>query len=143
MEDGEHVVFFSFVKDDEEAVLKIKGNALNNFYEGLAFGVKHLLQRWDTTDPEVIRKAVSKTIKGATCTVVLVGNNTHKSSWVPEEVKVTLDQNKPVYAMRLKDTEGEIPACLSENNIDLHHWCEKDLQSLVTQEDDSDDLQVE
>jgi len=127
-----NVIFFSFSETDRGVVLTIKGRGVNSKYTNLNFRVQDLLKRWKTEDPAVIRQAISKSIKGTSRTVVFVGNDTYNSYWVPEEVKMTLDAGKPVYAIRLKDTNGVKPACLSENNIYLYSWSEKTLQSLAT-----------
>lgn len=50
---------------------------------------------------------------------------------MPHEVQMTLDANKPVYAIRLNGTNGEIPKCLSNNNIKVHTWSEENLQKLA------------
>ncbi|MCK5509044.1 MAG: TIR domain-containing protein [Desulfobacterales bacterium] len=70
--------------------------------------------------------------KGTSSTLVFVGDKTHNSYWVPKEVQMTLDANKPVYAIRLKGTNGTIPKCLSNNGITVHQWSEEKLQSLAT-----------
>lgn len=130
-----NVIFFSFSESDRGVVLTIKGRAVNQEYTNLNFKVQDLLKRWDTDGPAVIRQAISKSIKGTSRTIVFVGNDTYASYWVPEEVRMTLDAGKPVYAIRLKDTNGVIPICLADNNIHLHSWSEKTLQYLATRED--------
>ncbi len=127
-----NVVFFSFSETDREQVLLIKGRAVNPNYPNLDFRVQDLLKRWDTTDPAVIRQAIAKSIKGTSRTIVFVGNDTYGSYWVPEEVEMTIEREKPVYAIRLKDTNGTTPQCLTDNNIYLYSWSEEKLQDLAT-----------
>ena len=127
-----NVVFLSYSESDREAVLDlIKGRAVNPMYFGLRFRVQDLLSRWDTSDPAVIRQAISKSIGGASPTIVFVGNDTALSRWVPEEVAMTLLENKPVYAIRLNGTWGRTPACLSSRLIPVHDWSESMLQRLA------------
>ena len=126
------VVFFSFKEEDRGVVLTIKGRAVNPNYSGLNFKVKDLLRRWKTEDESVIKQAISKSIAGTSRTIVFVGENTHKSYWVPHEVQMTLDAGKPVYAIRLKDTSGKTPTCLSDNGIHVYSWSEEMLQNLAT-----------
>jgi hypothetical protein len=45
---------------------------------------------------------------------------------------MTLDNKKPVYAIRLKDTNGAKPKVLEDNNIQLYSWSEAKLQDLAT-----------
>lgn len=127
-----NVVFFSFKEEDRGVVLTIKGRASNSRYPALNFKVQDLLKRWDTEDEAVIKQAITKNIKGTSRTIVFVGSDTHKSYWVPQEVKMTLDANKPVYAIRLSGTLGKIPKCLSDNKITVHSWSEVKLQDLAT-----------
>jgi hypothetical protein len=127
-----NVCFFSFKEDDRETVLLIKGRAMNPKYSGLDFQVKDLLKRWKTTDRKVIRRAISTNMSGTSRTIVFVGNNTWDSYWVPEEVEMTLENDKKCYAIRLKDTYGTTPQVLTDNGITLHSWSEATLQDLAT-----------
>lgn len=127
-----NVVFFSFKEEDRNVVLTIKGRAVNPRYTNLNFRVQDLLKRWNTEDESVIKQAISKNIKGTSRTIVFVGNDTHKSYWVPQEVKMTLEAKKPVYAIRLNGTNGKIPKCLSDNKIHVYQWSEATLQNLAT-----------
>ncbi|SCX92831.1 TIR domain-containing protein [Thiohalorhabdus denitrificans] len=127
-----NVCFFSFTEADRGVVLTIKGRAVNSNYNALNFRVKDLLKRWDTEDISVIRQAISKAMKGTSRTIVFVGERTHRSRWVREEVETTLGNRKPVYAIRLKGTNGSKPKVLEENGITLYAWSEKRLQDLAT-----------
>jgi hypothetical protein len=127
-----NVVFFSFSETDRETVLLIKGRAVNPNYAALNFRVQDLLKRWDTNDPAVIRQAISKSIDGTSRTIVFVGNDTSSSYWVPKEVQMTLDADKPVYAIRLNGAWGAGPSCLASNGIIVHAWSEANLQNLAT-----------
>ena len=85
-----NVVFFSFKEADREVVLTIKGRAVNSLYQALNFRVKDLLKRWDTEDEATIKQAITKAMQGTSRTIVFVGETTHKSYWVPHEVRTTL-----------------------------------------------------
>ena len=127
-----NVVFFSFKENDRGVVLTIKGRAVNARYPALNFNVQDLLKRWDTEDPAVIKQAITKNIKGTSRTIVFVGESTYASYWVPQEVQMTLDAGKPVYAIRLSGTNGATPKCLSNRGITVHAWSEAKLQELAT-----------
>ncbi len=127
-----NIVFFSFTEADRGVVLTIKGRAVNPGYANLNFRVKDLLKRWDTNDVSVIRQAISKAMSGTSRTIVFVGERTHRSRWVREEVEMTLENSKSVYAIRLKDTSGTKPKVLEENGIYLHPWSEERLQDIAT-----------
>lgn len=127
-----NVCFFSFTETDREIVLTIKGRAINPNYRNLNFRVKDLLKRWSTEDVSVIRQAISKAMSGTSRTIVFIGERTHRSRWVREEVEMTLRNNKPVYAIRLNNTNGTKPKVLEENEIHLYNWSEDRLQDLAT-----------
>ncbi len=127
-----NVVFFSFTEADRGVVLTIKGRAVNHNYANLNFRAKDLLKRWNTEDVAVIRQAISKAMNGTSRTIVFVGERTHQSRWVREEVKMTIENDKPVYAIRLKDTNGVKPKVLEDNAIYLYAWSEEQLQDLAT-----------
>ena len=127
-----NVVFFSFTEADRGIVLTIKGRATNPNYTNLNFRVKDLLKRWNTDDTAVIRQAITKAMNGTSRTIVFVGQKTHQSRWVREEVKMTHENGKPVYAIRLKDTNGTKPKALEDNGIHLYPWSEERLQDLAT-----------
>lgn len=127
-----NVCFFSFKENDREIVLTIKGRAMNSNYSNLDFRVKDLLKRWNTSDRAVIRQAISKAMSGTSRTIVFVGGSTHESYWVEEEVKMTLENNKKCYAMRLSGTNGTKPNILESKGIHLYDWSESKLQELAT-----------
>jgi len=127
-----NVVFFSFTEADRGVVLTIKGRAINPLYQNLNFRVRDLLKRWDTEDTAVIRQAITKAMNGTSRTIVFVGERTHLSIWVREEVKMTLENDKPVYAIRLNNTSGKTPKVLEDNSIYLYPWSEERLQELAT-----------
>lgn len=127
-----NVCFFSFTEADREVVLTIKGRAVNSNYHNLNFRVKDLLERWDTEDVAMIRQAISKAMSGTSRTIVFVGERTHRSRWVREEVEMTLRNKKPVYAIRLNNTNGQKPKVLEDNGVHLYNWSEDRLQDLAT-----------
>lgn len=127
-----NVVFFSFTERDRDVVLTIKGRAVNPNYANLNFRVNDLLKRWDTEDDAVIRQAITKSMDGTSRTIVFVGESTHRSRWVREEVEMTIENKKPVYVIRLKGVNGTKPKILEKHNIPLFAWSEERLQELAT-----------
>ena len=125
-------VFFSFSETNRHTVAKIKGRAVNAFYYNLSFKVHDLLKRWSTESAPVIRQAISKSLYGTSRTIVFVGNETHKSYWVGEEIKMTLAAKKKVYAIRVKDTKGNSHPELINNGIYVYNRSEERLQQLAT-----------
>jgi hypothetical protein len=127
-----NVCFFSFSETDRTEVLLIKGRAVNPFYYALDFRVQDLISRWNTTDPAVIRQAISKAMYGTSRTIVFVGSDTWQSYWVPQEVAMTIENGKAVYAIRVPNTNGIIPSFLTTRNIPVYAWSEANLQAMAT-----------
>jgi len=127
-----NVVFFSFTEPDREIVLTIKGRAVNPYYSNLNFRVQDLLRRWSTTDTSIIKQAISKKMTGTSRTIIFVSEQTHLSEWVTEEIKMTIEKGKPVYAIRLKGTFGKTPNVLLDKGIYIYSWSEERLQDLAT-----------
>jgi hypothetical protein len=127
---AKNVVFFSFSEKDRGVVLTIKGRAVNSQYSNLSFQVQDLLTRWDTKDPSVIQRAITTYINGPSRTIVFVGNDTHDSYWVSEEVKMTLEQGKAVkILMRTKRYKEGITKLMNGGSISFNpnHYSKENL----------------
>ena len=127
-----NIVFFSFTEDDRDVVETIMGRAVNPLYKNLNFRVKDLLERGDTDDIAVIHQAITQAMNGTARTIVFVGEETHLSKWVREEVRMTIENDRPVYAIRLMHTNGKKPKVLMSYGINLYPWSEEWLQELAT-----------
>jgi len=127
-----NIVFFSFTEDDRDVVETIMGRAVNPLYKNLNFRVKDLLERGDTDDIAVIHQAITQAMNGTARTIVFVGEETHLSKWVREEVRMTIENDRPVYAIRLIHTNGKKPKVLMNYGINLYPWSEEWLQELAT-----------
>ncbi len=127
-----NIIFFSFTEEDCDVIETIKGRAVNPLYHNLNFRVKDLLNRSDTEDTAVIHQAITKAMNGTSRTFVFVGEETHLSKWVREEVRMTIENNKPVFAIRLLHTNGTKPKVLEDYGINLYPWSEEWLQELAT-----------
>lgn len=127
-----HVVFLSYSESDRDRVLLIKGRAFNRQYQSMGFRTQDLLKRWKTDEPAVIRRAISTRLQGTSKTIVFVGKDTYHSRWVAEEVRMTLERGKPVYAIEVDEDGGPTPPILRDRGIRVHPWSEKKLQQLVS-----------
>jgi len=130
-----NVVFFSFSESDRHFVLDIKHEVMDPHYTNLNFMVQDLMERLRTQDPAIIRQIIAKAIKNSSRSIVFVGKDTYRDQWVEEEVKMTIAEKKPVYAIRIKGTHGLNPLFLTNNNIHIYPWHEENLQYLATRED--------
>jgi hypothetical protein len=124
-------VFFSFDESDRWAVWRIRNLAFDRDYPALDFDVADLQLRWSAASPAERRRAIATATLPCTVTVVLVGESSHASEWIADEVAASLESGMPVIAMRLPDTKGLVPECLASRGIPLHEWDEATLQRLT------------
>jgi len=125
-------IFFSFSETDRDIVMRNAKHAMDPSYESLNFRVAPLYERWQTKSIPVIQNIVAKALKDTNRTIVLVGEDTYQSLWVEVEVDMSIELNNSVYAMRLNNTNGEIPECLESREIKVENWDIEVLQYLAT-----------
>lgn len=124
-------IFFSFSETDRDVVTRIAKHAMDYSYESLQFRVAPLYQRWQTKSIPVIQNIVAKALQDSDRTIVLVGEDTSESLWIEVEVDMSIELNNSVYAMRLNQTNGDIPKCLQERDIKVENWDIEVLQFLA------------
>lgn len=124
-------IFLSFSETDRDIVTRIAKHAMDPSYESLNFRVAPFYERWQTKSISVIQNVVAKALKDTNRTIVLVGEDTHESIWVEVEVDMSIELNNSVYAMRLNNTNGEIPKCLKDRDIKVENWDIEVLQFLA------------
>jgi hypothetical protein len=110
----------------------IRARALSASDTQLDFDVVRGVARRETISQAGLRSTVVRAIQGSTRTVVLVGDRTHASIWVVEEISATIAAGRPVRAIRLPNTTGPAPALLGKHRIPVEHWSLEQLQLLAT-----------
>jgi hypothetical protein len=125
------LVFFSFDESDRWMVWQIRNLAFDRDYPDLDFDVADLQLRWAAATPAERSRAIATASMSCTHTVVLVGERSHASEWIAEEVAASIESGRPVIAMRLPDTNGLVPECLASRGIAIHDWDEATLQRLM------------
>jgi hypothetical protein len=125
------LVFFSFDESDRWTVWRIRNLASDRDYPDLDFDVADLQLRWAGATPAERGRAIASATLSCTHTVVLVGERSHASEWVAAEVAASIESGRPVIAMRLPDTSGLVPDCLTTRGIAVHDWDEATLQRLM------------
>jgi hypothetical protein len=98
----------------------------------LDFDVADLHLRWAAATPEERRRAIATATLPCNVTIVFIGENSHSSEWIADEVAASVESGMPVFAMRLPDTNGPVPECLASRGIVVHAWDEATLQQLTT-----------
>ena len=109
-------IFISFDHDDTLQVNGFLG--LRHIINGLEFYNHKLDRRIMSIDVSYIKRVIREEyIRPASVTVVLIGNRTAQSSWVQWEVEESVRQGKGILGIRLKDSNGAIPAGVPENAV--------------------------
>lgn len=64
---------------------------------------RHLLDPVDSKNDQYIKSEILKQLKGTSVTVVLIGKETHDSTWVRDEIQWSLEKENPngILAIRL------------------------------------------
>lgn len=115
-------VFISYQHQDQ---MKAKGMNLMRYNEHLdvEFVGRHLLDPVDSTDPAYIGSKIREQIKGSSATIVLIGEHTADSDWVPREIAWSLAKNPPNGLVGIRiEPDAEIPAELTDAGAEILDW---------------------
>jgi hypothetical protein len=115
-------IFISYQHQDQ---MKAKGLNLMTYNDDLNvdFVGRHLLDPVNSIDPEYIGRKIREQIKGSSATVVLIGEQTAGSQWVPKEIQWSLDKEPPngILGIRI-DPGAEVPPELTEAGAEIINW---------------------
>jgi hypothetical protein len=121
-------IFISHQHDDQN---KAKGFNLLRWNKNvdLTFVGRHLLDPVNSENRSYITGKIKEQLSGSSVTVVLVGKNTHQSEWVRDEIKWSLEKEKPngILAIRLYDdvelpTGSPVGDALREVGAEIINW---------------------
>lgn len=116
-------VFISFRGEDEWNVWGLRGLAE---FKNVKFEMDDvsLRREIDSKDEGYIKSVIRPKIERCDVCLCLIGENTHKSrKWVPWEIGLAIDEQKPVFAMRFKNYANAVtPTILVDNNIRPFDW---------------------
>ena len=115
-------VFISYQHQDQ---MKAKGLNLMTYNKNLDvdFVGRHLLDPVDSTDPDYIGRNIREQITGSSATIVLIGNRTADSEWVPKEIQWSLEKQSPNGLLGIRiDPDAQIPAELTEAGAEIIDW---------------------
>jgi hypothetical protein len=103
-------IFISYQHKDQ---MTAKGFNLLRWNENVdvEFVGRHLLDPVDSKNEQYIKSEILKQLKGTSVTVVLIGKDTHDSSWVRDEIQWSLEKENPngILAIRL-EPDTPLPA---------------------------------
>lgn len=84
---------------------------------------RYLFGQINSETEAYIRLKIREQMKGTSCTVVLIGKNTHNSVWVNWEIEESISQGKAIIGIFLPDCENEeVPEALIENGCTIIEW---------------------
>ena len=122
-------VFLSFRGEDQFKVNTLRGLAQ---FKNISFEMDDVSLRnaIDSKDEAYIKSVIRPKIRSCDVCLCLVGENTHRSrKWVPWEIRLALEENKSIIAMRFYDSaNAQTPAILVNNIIRPFNW---DIDKLV------------
>ncbi|GAA0944650.1 hypothetical protein GCM10009554_38960 [Kribbella koreensis] len=105
--------------------MKAKGFNLMRYNEklDLRFTGRHLLDPVKSNDDAYISRKIREQITNTSATVVLIGDKTHQSDWVPKEVAWSLGKNPPngIVGIRLSD-DVKLPQELIDCGAEILDW---------------------
>ncbi len=115
--------FISFRGEDEFKVWGLRNLAE---FKNVKFEMDDVSLRnaVNSEDDNYIRRVIRPKIEDCAICLCMVGENTHRSrKWVPWEINLALEEQKPIIAMRFKDTpNATTPSVLSNNGIVPFDW---------------------
>jgi len=84
---------------------------------------RSLVDRVKSDDPNYIRKCIRDKMHGTSVTVVLIGDNTHKSQWVAWEIKESVERGNGLLGIKLKGkSNAKVPEELRDYEARVINW---------------------
>lgn len=113
-------IFISFQYDDR---MRAKGFNLLRWNKNVdvEFVGRHLLDPVDSERPEYIRSQINEQLHGTSVTVVLIGQKTCESEWVPYEIERSLEKGNGLVGVRL-EPGVKVPQALIDSGAEILDW---------------------
>ncbi len=87
------------------------------------FVTRDLLTPVDSRDPDYIKSSIRDQLHGTSVTVVLIGQTTHQSQWVPWEAEESIARGNGIIGIRLKgQDDAPIPQVLKDAGAKIINW---------------------
>ncbi len=124
-------VFLSYAYEDIQQVRGLKILLANPNYD-LDFYDESLGTAVNSQDADYVKSVIGDKIRRSSVTVCLIGDGTHKSSWVNWELEKSIEEGNKIIAMALKGiTSATLPPLIKENGLTFHEWSPKYLGDLI------------
>ena len=100
-------IFISFQHKNRN---QAKGFNLLNYNKSvdISFRGRHLLDPIKSDNKDYIWRKIKEQLHGTSVTVVLLGERTHRSTWVKREIEESVARGNGVVAIRLKDVDSPL-----------------------------------
>jgi hypothetical protein len=124
-------IFISYNHNDQ---MKAKGFYLLKWNKNVEMDVvgRHLLDPVNSTNQAYIADKVREQIQGTSVTVVLIGDKTVESEWVPKEINWSLEKKNPngILGIRLHDGVP-IPDALVDCGAEIIDWQPDEFEAAI------------
>ncbi len=115
-------VFLSVAYEDANQARGFKLLAWNPNVD-FEFVTRDLLTPVDSRDPDYIKASIRDRLQGTSVTVVLIGQTTHQSQWVPWEAEESIARGNGIIGIRLKGQDDAlIPQVLKDAGAKVINW---------------------
>jgi hypothetical protein len=96
----------------------------------LDFVGRHLLDPVESTNRDYIRRKVKEQLDRTSVTIVLIGGQTHESTWVAEEIQWSLDKGNGILGIKLDDA-AKVPEALVECAAEIINWTPREFADAI------------
>jgi hypothetical protein len=126
-------IFISYHHEDQA---QAKGFALLQWNRNVdvEFVGRHLLDPVDSKNDAYITQCIKDQIAGTSVTVVLIGDHTFDSKWVPNEIGWSGEKDVPngIIGIRLKGhDDAPVPQALIDCGAEVINWQPKEFQDAI------------
>jgi hypothetical protein len=111
--------------------MQVKGFILLRWNTNVNFSFfdRSLVDQVNSDDPAYIRQCIRDRMKGTSVTVVLIGEMTHKSSWVEWEIEESEERGNGLLGIKLKGREAAmVPNGLRARSARVIYWSPNDFE---------------
>lgn len=124
-------VFLSFDSDDLDLVNLFRGQAKNENSD-LEFADYSVKDPINSEDDPYLKQEIKEKIKQSSIVVCLVGESTHRSSWVEWELETGHDLDKCLIGVRLRSDHNDIvPRPLLDHDAEVLDWIIQDVMDAI------------
>jgi len=122
---------YAFLAHHSDDRMQVKGFILLRWNTNVNFSFfdRSLVDQVNSDDPAYIRQCIRDRMKGTSVTVVLIGEMTHKSSWVEWEIEESEERGNGLLGIKLKGREAAmVPNGLRARSARVIYWSPNDFE---------------